>query len=170
MAKNRPPVRALVDACCFLVFITGQAANQDAARELLRRIDDKEIQLVESPLILVEVPPTHANDRGDGKRSLIRGLLESAEVDYIDLTSAIARRAGDYLPSYGLKTMDAIHLATAVHAHVDALVTLNTKDFPMGETVDGVPVLTPEAFLRRFFSDGSQPELEYDPVHAGATS
>lgn len=163
MARNRQPVRALVDACCLLVYITGQAEDVESARQLLDRIEEGDVQVIASPTILTEVLPTHKTDRGDAKRPLIRGLLESEAVEYVDLTSAIGRRAGDYMTSYSLDSMDAIHLATAVHAEVDALVTLNIADFPVGETVDGVPVLTPDGFLRRFFIGGSQPELDYKP-------
>lgn len=164
MATSKPPVRALLDACCLLVYITGQLDNRRTARELLERIEDGEVQLVESPTILTEVPPKHESDTGGstGKRQLIRGLLESDRVDYVDVTTAVARRAGDYMVSYALESMDAIHLATGVHAAVDAVVTLNTQDFPMGETVDGVPVLTPDDFLAKFFPAGVQPALEFD--------
>jgi len=163
VAKTKP-TRILVDACCFLVYVTGQVQDVRAARQLLEHIQDGEIQLVESPAILAEVPPKHESDNasGGGKRLLIRGLLESEGVEYVDLTTAVARKAGDYMVSYGLNSMDAIHLATAVLGNVDALVTLNTQDFPMGQSVEGVLVLSPEDFLRRFFARGSQPALDFE--------
>lgn len=163
MAKTKP-VRVLVDACCFLVYVTGQVKDVPAARQLLEHIQDGEIQLVESPAILTEVPPKHEGDNASrgGKRLMILGLLESEAVEYVDLTTAVARKAGDYMVSYGLDSMDAIHLATAVLGKVDVLVTLNTLDFPMDHSVEGVLVLSPEDFLRRFFARGSQPALDFE--------
>lgn len=158
MARSEP-VRLLLDSCCLLVFITGQADDVDAARLLLEKIEEGEIELWESPLILAEVLPTHPSDGGSGKRALIRGLLESATVEYIDMTSAVGIKAGDYAVAYGLHPADAILLATAVFGKVDGFVTLNTDDFPIGKVVDGVPILTPEGALARFFSEPSQPPL-----------
>jgi len=161
VATTSKPIRAVFDACCFLVFIANQEDAAATARRVLTLIDDELVELVESACILTEVPPTHRDDDGSGKRARILAMLGSEAVDLRPATRAIAERAGDYVVSRGLRPMDAIHLATAVEAEVVAFVTLDKDDFPIGEVVDGVRIMLPEQFLQDYFPPNDQPEFTY---------
>jgi predicted nucleic acid-binding protein len=59
----------------------------------------------------------------------------------IDVSTAVARKAGELRVRHGLKTWDAVHLATAIVADVDILIVRDHK-FPEGE-YEGVYVTAP---------------------------
>lgn len=79
---------------------------------------------------------------GVARRREILQLLESAEVELIDVTAVVARKAADLRRQYGLKTWDAVHLATAIAARADVLMMRDDK-FPADTVVDGVYVTKP---------------------------
>jgi len=134
----------VLDACCFLLTITGEEPGARDCAQLLDAAWDGAIHLVESPAILVEVPPRHRNDDGSGKRELILAQLDSSKVNYIDLTMSVARKAADITVSYPqVRNLDAIHLATAVVGGARYFVTANTHDFPVGQQIEGVRIVTP---------------------------
>lgn len=159
VARSSSHLRVLLDSCCFLVYIANQQEDAATARRLLSLVDSRHIELVESTCILVEVLPTHKDDDGSGKRMTIHAMLGSDQVDLRPVTHAIAERAADYMTTYRLKSMDAIHLATAVDAEATALVTLDESDFPTSEVIDAVRILTPDQFLTEYFPPDDQPEL-----------
>lgn len=85
--------------------------------------------------------------RGEQEEELIRltrllGRLELRPIDVATASVAVALGA-----SYGLKTVDAVHLATAVNAGADRFITNNRRDFPVtiGEIDITYPTDLPEA-------------------------
>jgi len=68
-------------------------------------------------------------------------LLESPRTRLIDLSAPVARKAGDLRVQHGLKTWDAVHLATAIIGNVDVLIVRDSK-FPEGD-YEGVYVTGP---------------------------
>ena len=71
----------------------------------------------------------------------MRALLESPTTRLIDVSTAVARKAGELRSKHGLKTWDAVHLATAILANVDILIVRDNK-FPEGK-YEGVHVTGP---------------------------
>jgi len=125
---------------------------------------DKKCDLAESPAILVEVPPRHASDGGSGRRATVRALLESPLIEYIDLTTAVANRATDLTGQFPKVTnLDAIHLATAIFGGCELFVTMNTDEYPMGETVGGVLIVTPSEACERLADVLDPPTSEPAP-------
>lgn len=102
-----------------------------------------EVRLVESTAILAEVLPRHATDTDAHIRARagIRTLLESRETQLVDVSTLVARKAGELRAQYGLKTWDSIHLATAALARVDVLVVRDSR-FPFGD-YEGVHISRP---------------------------
>jgi predicted nucleic acid-binding protein len=98
---------------------------------------------VESTAILTEVLPRHARDTElhTRARNGIRSLLESPDTQLVDVSTVVARKAGDLRAEHGLKTWDAIHLATAVLARVDVLIVRDSH-FPFGD-YEGVHISRP---------------------------
>lgn len=73
---------------------------------------------------------------------IIRELLESPRTELVDVTTVVARRAAELRVEHGLKTWDAIHLATGIVSSVDVVFVRDSK-FPTGQTIDEVYVSEP---------------------------
>jgi predicted nucleic acid-binding protein len=75
-----------------------------------------------------------------------RDLETMAEVlsllELIPCDAATAELAVDLGARYGLKTVDAVHLATAVRAGADRFITNNRRDFP--KDIEELDVTYPE--------------------------
>jgi len=140
VAKPDHVRRALLDASCLIGIIAGDP-NYAPLQTLLAAVDRGEVTLVESTAVLAEVLPIHAH--GDpAKRQLILELLESPQTQLIDVSTVVARRAADLRVQHGLKTWDAVHLATGVVGEVD-VVFVRDSSFPTGQTVESVYVSEP---------------------------
>ncbi len=133
---------AVLDASCLLGLITDHPDFR-CLRSLLAAVNRGDVTLVESTAILAEVLKRHEKDTAAHARARenIRDLLESPETQLVDVSTAVARKAGDLRVKHGLKTWDAVHLATAILAGVDVLVVRDHK-FPEGD-YEGVFVTGP---------------------------
>jgi len=141
VGRPENPRRVLLDSSCLIGMIKG---DEDVAclASLMLAVQRHRVTLVESAAILTEVRPRHASDVSPEKRKQIRLLLQSADVDLIDVTSDVADRAGCLCAEHGLKTWDGIHLATAIKGKVDVLFT-GDDDFGKDREIDGVWVCKP---------------------------
>lgn len=134
---------ALLDASSLLGVVQGEE-EFECLKSLLAAVDRGEVRLVESTVILTEVLPRHATDITEAHtraREGIRALLESPDTQLVDVSAIVARKAGDLRAEHGLKTWDAIHLATAVLARVDVLIVRDRR-FPFGD-YEGVHISRP---------------------------
>lgn len=132
----------LLDASSLLGVVTGDPAFA-CLRSLLAAVDRGEVRLVESTAVLVEVRPHHDGDGEENARTRedLLALLQSRGTQLVDVNTLVARKAGALAADLGLKTWDAIHLATAILAVVDVLVVRDHK-FPAGD-YEGVWVTGP---------------------------
>lgn len=124
---------ALLDASALIGVIQGEPAFT-SLRPLLTAVDRGDVTLVESTAILAEVIPAHQSDSSEHRRTreALRQLLESPHTRLIDVSAPVARKAGDLRVQNGLKTWDAVHLATAIIGNVDVLFVRDSK-FPEGD-------------------------------------
>jgi len=128
-----------MDACALIAIIKNEP---DAERldGLMEMLDQGDAHLVESVQILAEVyKKSDADDPAarrhqDAKLENIRARLESCDVELLDVTLPIVRKATEFRQKYGLKLPDATHLATAVLNKCDWLVTFDVQ-FP---DIDGM--------------------------------
>lgn len=134
--------RALLDASSLLGVVLGDAEFA-CLTTLLDAVDRGEVTLVESTAILAEVLPRHSRDTAAHARArrLIQALLESQTTELVDVSTVVARKAGQLKADLGLTTWDAVHLATAILAKVDVLIVRDHK-FPKGD-YEGVFVTGP---------------------------
>lgn len=97
----------------------------------------------DEPAILAEVVPQHTRDTRLHAlaRDAVRSLLESPTTELVDVSTAVARKAGELQVRHGVKTWDAVHLATANLADVDVVIVRDHK-FPKGH-YEGVYVTGP---------------------------
>lgn len=142
MGRPKRVKRVLLDASALIGVITGESAFE-CLRSLLAAIDRREVTLVESTAILTEVLHRHARDNATHARTRdsLRALLEAETTELVDVSTTVARKAGELRVEYGLKTWDAVHLATAIVAEVDVVVARDGR-FPQGEC-EGVHVTGP---------------------------
>lgn len=142
MARPKKIESALLDASSLLGVVQGE---QEFAclKSLLAAVDRGEVLLVESTAILTEVLPRHWRDTEvhSRARSSVRALLESPTTQLVDVSTVVARKAGELRSEHGLKTWDAVHLATAVIARVDVLFVRDSR-FPFGD-YEGVHISRP---------------------------
>lgn len=142
MARPDKIESALLDASSLLGVVQGEEEFA-CLKSLLAAVDRGAIKLVESTAILTEVLPQHTRDTEIHKRARegVRALLESPDTQLVDVNTVVARKAGDLRTEFGLKTWDAIHLATAVLTRVDVLIVRDHK-FPFGD-YEGVHISRP---------------------------
>jgi len=113
-----------------LVYAT-QAGNPlgDLVAELFEV--DAEITPIVGIGSVVLIPETLIYPTRHGAVSEVTRLLSFyRRLDLIPVSEPIASRAVALGAKYGLKAMDAIHLATAITTGASAFLTNNKKDFP----------------------------------------
>lgn len=93
-----------------------------------------------SVLLAVEllIKPARQHDASSVNRS--QQLL--ARLDLRELTAPISVLAVEFGARYGLKTVDAVHLATAVEVGADRFITNNRRDF--GKDIVEIDVIYPD--------------------------
>ena len=98
--------------------------------------------IVSSDLVVLEtlVKPLRENDAV--VETLFNSLFDASEVDLIPVTRALWEEAAILRAETGLKTPDALHAATAIHAGCTLFVT-NDIDF---RRVEGLPVVILDDF------------------------
>lgn len=80
-------------------------------------------------------------------------FFEHGFIQWVDVDLVVAREARRLSRVHRLRGADAIHLASAIRATCDVLMTWNKKDFPIGQTVDGVEIRDPFLFGQATFDD-----------------
>ena len=98
-------------------------------------------RLVGSALLMPEVliKPTRFNDTAE-REKLMRFLTL---LELYPLTQKVASTAVSLGAAYGLKTVDAAHLATAVESGADTFLTNNRKDFKKEQVLE-LTILHPD--------------------------
>lgn len=142
--------RVYLDSAVYVALIKGEEGRVEIARNLLRDGQDKKFDIIASTLVYAEVggngavraAPAQAIDEVDSK---ISAFFEHGFIQWVEVDLVIAREARRLSREYGLRGPDAVHLASAIRASCDVLMTWDT-DFPIGQTVQGVNVSTPFLF------------------------
>ena len=129
------------DSSCLIGLIQGDS-DFLCLESTLEKIDSGLITLVLSTAIMVEVLPNDPRDTNLIMRHRIQQLLDSSKTKLVDLTPVVARKAVEYQRTYHLKSMDSIHLATAVIEQIDIFFVRDGK-FPTEQFVDGIWISQP---------------------------
>ena len=93
-----------------------------------------------SVLLLPEVLSRYVRGADPEDEAAMLGLLERLDVRPVD--APIAQLATAFRATHGLKTVDAVHLATAVRAGADRFITNNQRDF--SASIEEVDIVYPE--------------------------
>jgi len=120
--------RVAIDSNCFIYLIEG-SPYADKLTTLFQKMESKTVMGVTSTLTLTEVltGPFKAKDEHLAEEYRA-ALLHFPNLKFRELDNSVAIRSAEYKAKYGLKTPDAIQLATAVVEEADAFVT-NDMDF-----------------------------------------
>jgi predicted nucleic acid-binding protein len=82
---------------------------------------------VGSVLLVPELLAKPIREQRVAERERLESVLSRLEL--VDVTAAVASLAASLGARYRLRTADAVHLATAVHAGADRFITNNRRDF-----------------------------------------
>ncbi len=142
------PKLVAVDSSPWIVWIEGDHELLPAVASLFDAVEDGGIRVVSSTIVLLEVL-TGAFRRGDDllARKFEAALSDVEGVALIPVTREIAREAARLRATHGLRTPDAIHIATAIEAQADEFVTMDRRLARVKEI--SVRVLGPSESKRR---------------------
>lgn len=148
--------RLYLDADVYLGLIKGETERVEVARGLLRGGQDKRFVVVASTLLYAEVCG-HGEVRAAADQAAVdqkvTAFFEHGFIQWIEVDLVVAREARRLSREYRLRGADAIHLASAIRASCDVLMTWNKNDFPIGQTVEGVDVRVPFLFGQATLED-----------------
>lgn len=146
--RRRPPVLG-VDTMILIYHFGEHERFGPAATQLLQAAEEGRCRLLVSVLGRLE---TLVAPKRHGRDDLCRRYRELFEgfpnLEVIDVDAQVVEIGSDLRAAHGLRTPDAIHLATALHRRADAFVTEDNRHFP--DEVDGLPVLSLSATLARY--------------------
>lgn len=136
------PRSVYLDSTFLITHFAGQT-GVEVTREVMRLGERGQLRLWICAVSLVEV-------RGQSRTAVVDPLVEQdiratvlgPHLLKVDLHEAVMLRARGYVLQRRMGNYDAIHLAAAVEAGVDVLMT-SDKGFPLGQAVDGVWVDEP---------------------------
>jgi uncharacterized protein len=116
--------RVLLDTVALIYYLEEHARYGVAAEELLHRIETEEVQGVLSSLVFAEllVPLYRAGQEG-AAAALVDRLRSFRNLAVVDLNPTITSKAAHLRATYGLRTPDAIHAATALVTEATGIVS-----------------------------------------------
>lgn len=148
--------RLYLDADVYLGLIKGEGGRVDIARTLLRGGQDGRFKVVASTLLYAEVCG-HGDVRAAADQATVdqkvSAFFEHGFIEWVEVDLVVAREARRLSRTQRLRGADAIHLASAIRARCDVLMSWNKKDFPIGQTVEGVEVREPFLFGQSTIED-----------------
>jgi predicted nucleic acid-binding protein len=142
------PPRFYLDSNVYLAWLRGEQGRAETARELLTAGEEHRLTIVASTLVYAEVCG-HGEVRSAEAEDVdakIRTFFERGFLRWVEVDLPAARQARTLSREHGLRGADAIHLASAIRGRTERFMTWDTKDFPIGQTVEGVRVQEPEAY------------------------
>lgn len=128
-----------VDTMLFVYHFEGNEAFGPAAGKILKAAEEGRLRLVTSVLSLLEVLVVPKRcQRQDLCERYREFFVSFPNLSMLPVQSEIAEIASDLRADHELRTPDSIHIATAVHAGADALIT---QDFRL-KKIRILPVLS----------------------------
>jgi uncharacterized protein len=121
-----------LDACCFIYLVEGEPTWRAAVEHRLRALSGS-TRLVTSQLTRLEcrTKPTRDNDRALLER--YDALFAASRVVVVEVSASVIDRATLLRAKHGLKSPDAIHLATAIEHGASSLWTADAVFARAGE-------------------------------------
>lgn len=135
-----------IDSSVLIAHLVGDhPEHADGISALLHDGSMKKAQIFGSTLLFAEVmgggfdsPPDLAMEN-----QILQVLRNPETLTLIQTSVQVGMLARQIRRDLRLKTPDAVHLASAIAIGADFFMTIDVKDFPIGETVKGVQVTLP---------------------------
>jgi predicted nucleic acid-binding protein len=120
--------RVYFDTNIFIYVLEGFAEAESQLHEIRTALLTGGCEVFTSELTLCELLVPHFRSNNLEMIKQYRGFLEkSGAVTLIETSRETYLRASDYRGQFGLKTPDAIHVASAAGAHCEVFVTNDAK-------------------------------------------
>jgi uncharacterized protein len=113
-----------LDTVTLVYFLERHPAFYPTVREIFRKIEENSFKAVISSLVFAELlVPAYRLDKPEEATRLLQVLTNFPNLEIVPLTTAIAAEAARLRAVYGLRTPDAIHLATAIERGAAGFIT-----------------------------------------------
>lgn len=123
------PSRRYWDANVFIAALSAEQGRVEKLRPVLKAAERGETEILTSVVTLTEVvnPRRSHTPRGEELDRTIDAFFRHDFIIVVPLGESMARRAREFCREYGLKPLDAIHLATAIIADAERLETFDQR-------------------------------------------
>lgn len=129
-----------IDTMIIVYFLETHPAYFSTAKKLFERIEGGEIQAVLSSLVFAELlVPAYRIGEFKRAESIFRLLSNFPNIQVVSVTPEISMQAAKLRASYGMRTPDAIHAATAIIEKVDGIITNDREFLKIRKTIEVFP-------------------------------
>lgn len=135
--------RPYLDAQSWITALSGEGPYAADLAEWLAAADRGELQIVTSVLMPVEVLGGRHDARTQESAERAELAMRRSSVQQVNVTRVIVADARRLRVDHGLKTVDAIHVATSAFGRADVLLTNDDRVQGLG-TFKGVPIRRPD--------------------------
>lgn len=125
MARPDPPERIYLDSCILIAYLNGEP-HPDIPL-LVKILLNGKYKAVVSSLHYVEVTKRRTEPFDPDREEAALALIEAPAFNMVDIGPDVQLRARDYILHRGLKPYDAMHVAAAVTAECDVLMTTDSR-------------------------------------------
>lgn len=135
VAEGLAGVRSLaIDTSALIDFVEEAPRSIAALRKIFARVDAGDLTLLGSSLLLMEIFPSYPIP---GTKPIVEYEAAVERVTRFPVSEEIALNAAELRSLYGLASIDALHLATAIERSSDAFLTcdgnfLRAQGIPLG--------------------------------------
>ena len=120
-------VKIYLDSCVYIYFFEGHPQYGPPSKDILKKAEKGEIQIVASPLIVQEIMSGLYRQKDVPVEETWGTLMEWWNIRWTDLSVEIADEAAQLSAFFNLRAPDAIHLATALAEDCSSFIT-NDKE------------------------------------------
>lgn len=135
--------RPYLDAQSWITALSGKGPYAEDLAEWLDAADRGALTIIASALMPIEVLGGSHTGRNQASAERAEQALRRSSVLQVNVTRRIVAEARQLRLDHGLKTVDAIHVASAAAGRADVLLTNDDKIIRVGSYND-VPILRPD--------------------------
>lgn len=119
-----PYERPYLDSCVFIALVKGEAGRSDLARKIIQDAQAGKFQAITSTFVIAEVIGYKDHTRLTvAQETTIDAFFDHHFITLVELDATLARDARRLARTYRLRAPDAVHLASALRAGADQLLT-----------------------------------------------